>query len=72
MSTKLYIIFNQYHLPYDLRDSTETLHRRTKLARLYHRSQLHKILFLYNYVDDPQLIDDRDINTRREREYCLK
>ena len=34
---RLYIAFNQHILPYDIKESTESLHRRANLFRLYHR-----------------------------------
>ena len=64
-NTGLYIVYNQHYLPYDMKDSTETLHRRANLHRLAHRRRMHMLSFIYNYVDDPKLIDARDINTRR-------
>ena len=59
-NTALYIVFNQHALSYDLKDSTETL-----LFRLSHRRRLHMISFIVNYTDKYELLDVRDINTRR-------
>ena len=54
-------------MPYELKDSTETLHRRASLFRLAHRRWIHTLLFVYNYTDNPELLDNRDIHTcRRE------
>ena len=50
-NTGLYIVFNQHFLPYELRDSTETIHRRAKEYRLAHRRWIHMLLFIYNYKD---------------------
>ena len=61
----LYIVFNQHTLSYDLKDSTETIHRRAGLYRLIHRRKIHMISFIYNYKENRELIDIRDINTRR-------
>ena len=64
-NTALYIVFNQHALSYDLKDSTEMLHRRAGLFRLSHRRRLYMISFIFNYTDKYELLDDRDINTRR-------
>ena len=62
-NTGLYIVFNQHSLSYDLKESTETIHRRARLFRLTHRRRIHS--FIYNYRDKQELLDIRDINTRR-------
>ena len=59
------IVFNQHVLPYDLKDSTETIHRRAKLYRLAHRRRMHMISFIFNYTSKQELLYIRDINTRR-------
>ena len=61
----LYVVFNQHFLTFDLKDSTETLHRRASLYRLLYRRWMHMVLFVYNYINNQMLIDVRDINTRR-------
>ena len=61
----LYIVYNQYYFPYDMKESTETLHHRACIYRLSHRRWIHMLSFIYNYIDDDSLIDARDINTRR-------
>ena len=61
----LYIVFNQHFLPYDQKDSTETLHRQAKLYRLTHRRWIHMLLFVYNSTSNHALLDVRDIHTRR-------
>ena len=61
----LYIAYNQHYLPYDVKESTETLHQRACIPRLSHRRRLHMITFIYNYIDDIRFVDVRDINTRR-------
>ena len=50
-NTGLYIVFNQHQLPYDMKESTETIHRNAKLFRLAHRRRLHMLSFVYNYVE---------------------
>ena len=64
-NTALYIVYNQHALTYDLKDSTETLHRKTGLYRLTHRRRIHMISFIFNYIDKHEFLDVRDINTRR-------
>ena len=64
-NTGLYIVYNQHYLPYDVKESTETLHRRADIYRLSHRRWTQMLSFIYNYIDDDNLIDVRDINTRR-------
>ena len=64
-NTGLYIVFNQHHLSFDLKDSTETIHQRAGLYRLVHRRRIHIILYIYNYRENQDLLDVRDINTRR-------
>ena len=68
----LYIVFNQHYLPYDMKESTETLHRRAGIYRLDHRRKIHMLTFMYNYVDDMRLLDIRDINTRRREGILFK
>ena len=64
-NTGLYIVFNQHFISYELRDSTETIHRRANVYRLAHRRWIHMLLFIYNYKDRQPFLDLRDINTRR-------
>ena len=64
-NTGLYIVYDQYHLPYDRRQSTEALHRRAGIHRLAHRRWMHMLLYVYNHITDEDLLDVRDINTRR-------
>ena len=64
-NTGLYIVFNQHFISYELKDSTETIHRRSGLYRLAHRRWMHMISFIYNYINDEQLLDVREINIRR-------
>ena len=61
----LYIAFNQHNLSYDLRESTETIHRRASLFRLAHRRKMHMVMFIFNYSNNPEMLDVRDIHTRR-------
>ena len=61
----LYTVFNQHFLPLLQRDSTETLHRQAKLYRLYHRRRLHLLSFAFGLSKNENLLDDRDIHTRR-------
>ena len=64
-NTGLYTVYNQHTLPYDLKDSTEVIHRRSGLYRLAHRRHIHMTLFMYNYTSRLDMLDRRDINTRR-------
>ena len=64
-NTGLYIVFNQHIETYDLKDSTEAIHRRAGLYRLKHRRKMHMISFIYNYIENQDLLDVRDIKTRR-------
>ena len=61
----LYIVFDQHYLTYDLRESTEALHRRASIVRLAHRRYIHMLSFIYNYRHDQALVDVREIQTRR-------
>ena len=45
----LYTVHNQHFLTYDLKDSTETLHRKSNILRLQHRRKTHMLSFIYNY-----------------------
>ena len=64
-NTGLYVVYNQHILPYDVKDSTEAIHRRASVYRLAHRRWIHMILYIYNYINKPDLLDRREINTRR-------
>ena len=61
----LYTVFNQHYLSYDLKDSTETLHRSMNLTILEHRRRSHMLSFIFNYRLEPAMLDDREIRTRR-------
>ena len=61
----LYTVFNQHYLPYNQRESTETLHRRANIIRLDHRRKLHMLSFMFNYRNDLDLLDVRNLPTRR-------
>ena len=71
-NTGLYIVYNQLYLPYDVKDSTETLHRKARIYRLSHRRWLHMLSYIYSYIDDDGLVDVRDINTRRREGIIFK
>ena len=62
----LSIAFNQHRLPYYERDSSETLHMNAKVFRLVHRRNSHLLLFAFPLKEDNDLLDFRDIPTRRE------
>ena len=65
-NTGLYIVYNQHIVTYDLKDwTTEDIHRRARLYRLKHRRKMHMISFIYNDIENQDLLDVRDINTRR-------
>ena len=61
----LLIAHNQHIVPYDRRDSSDTLHRNSTLSRLIHRRRLHLLQFAFNLKDNFNLLDVRDIPTRR-------
>ena len=63
----LYTVYNNYFLPYLQRDSTETLQRHAKLYRLKHRRRLHLLSYAYPLSKRDNLLDKRDINTRRHQ-----
>ena len=71
-NTGLYIVYNQLYLQYDVKDSTETLHRKARIYRLSHRRWLHMLSYIYSYIDDDGLVDVRDINTRRREGILFK
>ena len=59
------IAHNQHILPYDQRDSSETLHRNVRLVRLVHLRRLHFLQFALQLKNDITLLDTRNIPTRR-------
>ena len=61
----LLIAYNQHMLPYDQRDSSETLHRNCRMPRLIHRRKLHRLQFAFVLKDKFYLLDNREIPTRR-------
>ena len=61
----LYIAFNQHYLPYDEKESTEVLHRQANVFRLSHRRKIHMLSFLFNYKNCVELVDKRELPTRR-------
>ena len=61
----LLIAHNQHILPYDQKDSSETLHRNSKMSRLIHRRKLHILQFAFRLKEDITLLDAQDIPTRR-------
>ena len=61
----LYIVFNQHFLSYTDRDSTEVLHRNAKIVRMSHRRKAHMLTYIFNYKDHEDLLDNRDLPTRR-------
>ena len=61
----LSIAYNQHILPYGQRDSSETLHRQCGVFRLVHRRTLHLLQFAYTLRSNVDLLDNRDIPTRR-------
>ena len=60
----LSIAFNQHILPYAQRDSSDLLHRQSKMVRLIHRRKLHLLQFAFTLKGDERLLDCRDIPTR--------
>ena len=61
----LYTVYNQHRLPYHLKESTETLHRRACLMRLQHRRKSHLLTYAYKLSGRDDLLDNREIHTRR-------
>ena len=61
----LYIVFDQHYMPYELKDSTETIHKDANLIRLDHRRKIHMLAFIFNYRNTEELLDLRDLLTRR-------
>ena len=61
----LLIAFNQHILPFDRRDSSETLHRNGKIMRLIHRRNLHLLQFAFRLKKNIESLDIREIHTRR-------
>ena len=61
----LSIAFNQHVLPYQQRDSSDTLHRWSGVFRLIHRRKLHLLQFAFGLKSNVALLDNRDIPTRR-------
>ena len=61
----LLIAYNQHNVPYYQRDSSETLHGKAKLFRLVHRRNIHLLLFVFQLKSNVDLLDNRDIPTRR-------
>ena len=61
----LLIAHNQHILPHDQRDSSEMLHRNSKMSRLVHRRKLHLLQFAFRLKDNITLLDRREIPTRR-------
>ena len=61
----LLIAYNQHILPYDQRDSSEVLHRNSRMHRLVYRRKLHLLHYAFRLKDDLALLDVRDIPTRR-------
>ena len=61
----LLIANNQHTLPFNQRDSSETLHRNCKMSRLIHRRRLHLLQFAFRLKGNNDLLDNRDIPTRR-------
>ena len=61
----LLIAYNQHILPFNQRDSSDTLHRNSKMFRLVHRRELHLLQFAFQLKEDASLLDVRDIPTRR-------
>ena len=61
----LSIVFNQHILPFQQRDSSETLHRKCCVFRLTYRRHLHLLQFAFKLKGQVDLLDNRDIPTRR-------
>ena len=61
----LLIVNGQYTLKFNERDSTETLHRNSKMFRLVHRRPTHLLQFAFSFRLCEDMVDDRNIRTRR-------
>ena len=60
----LLIINNQHFLKFNERDSTEDLHRNTKMFRLIHRRRMHLLQFAFTFHTCHEIVDNRNIVTR--------
>ena len=60
----LLIAYNQHILPFDQRDSSETLHRNCRMSRLIHRRRLHLLQFAFKLKGNNDLLDKREIPIR--------
>ena len=61
----LLIINNQHFLKFHERDSTKTLHRNSNIFRLVHRRRLHMLQFAFTLRTCDEIVDNRNIITRR-------
>ena len=61
----LLIAYNQHILPFNIIDSSETLHRKMNVFRLVHRRKIHALNFDYQLKEYISLLDIRDIPTGR-------
>ena len=57
----LLIVNNQHVLKFNERDSSETLHRNTKLFRLVHRRHLHLLQFAFTFRTHKEMVDIRTL-----------
>ena len=61
---QMLIAHNQHILSFDQRDSSETLHRNSRMCRLVHRRSLHLLQFAFKLKMKDDLLDPREIPTR--------
>ena len=61
----LLIVDNQHFLKFNERDSTEVLHRNSKMFRLIHRRRMHMLQFAFTFRSCNEIVDNRNIATRR-------
>ena len=69
----LLIVNNQHFLKFQEQDSTETLHRNTKIFRLVHRRRMHLLQFAFTLRKNEEMVDIRNnIMTRRREGIVFK
>ena len=56
-------VYGQHYLPYDMKESTERIHRRCNLFRLKHQRHFHMLAFIFSFKADVSYIDQPDIRT---------
>ena len=68
----LLIVHGQHTLQYNERDSTEVLHRNSKIFRFVHRRRIHLSQYAFTLRSSAEMVDDRNIRTRRREGVVFK